>query len=133
MLSGHIDTIVPVKSPSARTFLVRVLADAVEADRPLEITPGMSARGRLNVDTGRRAIVVPRDALLRFPDGRVTVWVVDTAGELPVVREQSVGTGLEFDEVVEVLSGLTEGDSVVTRGNETLREGQAVTILDGRS
>ena len=130
-LSGRVDTIVPIKSPGARTFLIRVLADSVEADDALRITPGMSVRGRLDIDTGRSGIAVSRDAILRFPDGRVTVWVVETDGELPVVREQVVRTGSEFGGVVEVTSGLSAGDLVVVRGNETLQEGQVVSILDG--
>ena len=129
-VAGHVDTIVPVKDPRARTFLVRVLADISEADNPLRITPGMSARGKLNIDAGRSGVAVSRDALLRFPDGRVTVWVVDTGGELPVVREQIVRTGLEFDSVVEITNGLADGDVVVVRGNETLQEGQTVSILN---
>ena len=129
-VAGHVDTIVPVKDPRARTFLVRVLADISEADNPLRITPGMSARGKLNIDAGRSGVAVSRDALLRFPDGRVTVWVVDSGGELPVVREQVVRTGFEFDGVVEITNGLADGDVVVVRGNETLQEGQTVSILN---
>ncbi|MBT8092043.1 MAG: efflux RND transporter periplasmic adaptor subunit [Gammaproteobacteria bacterium] len=131
-IAGHVDTIVPIKDPGARTFLVRVLADTTGADNPPRITPGMSARGKLNIDAGRRGVAVSRDAILRFPDGRVTVWVVDTGGELPVVREQVVRTGFEFEGVVEITNGLADGDVVVVRGNETLQEGQTVSIQDGR-
>ncbi|MBU2676213.1 MAG: efflux RND transporter periplasmic adaptor subunit [Gammaproteobacteria bacterium] len=130
-VSGRVDTIVPVKDPSARTFLVRVLADTTEADNPLRITPGMSARGKLNIDTGRSGVAVSRDAILRFPDGRVTVWVVDTGGDPPVVHERVVRTGFEFDGIVEITNGLADGDVVVVRGNETLQEGQTVSILGG--
>ncbi len=126
-LRGRIDTIVPVKDPGARTFLVRVLADSDNA----MITPGMSVRGRMNLDTGHQGVAVTRDAILRYPDGRITVWVVDNAEERLVVREQMVETGFEFDGLVEVTAGLAEGDIVVTRGNETLQDGQAVTVLSG--
>ncbi len=130
-IPGYVDAIVPVKSPSARTFLVRVRANTNDTGNGLLITPGMSARGKLNIDTGRGGVTVPRDAILRFPDGRVTVWVVDAGGDLPVVREQVVRTGSEFDGVVEITIGLADGDVVVVRGNEMLQEGQAVSIVDG--
>ncbi len=128
-LRGRIDTIVPIKNPGARTFLVRVLADQSDVGRALAITPGMSVRGSLKLDTGRRGVAVSRDAILRFPDGRITVWVVENRDELPVVREQAVQTGFEFDGLVEITTGLSQGDLVVTRGNETLQNGQAVNIL----
>jgi RND family efflux transporter MFP subunit len=127
-LNGRVDKIVPVKNPGARTFLVRVLA---EADPSLRITPGMSARGKLSIDTGDRGIAVPRDAILRFPDGRITVWVVKDSGDTAQVHERIVQTGLEFDGFVEVLDGVSAGERVVVRGNETLQEGQEVSVLNG--
>jgi multidrug efflux pump subunit AcrA (membrane-fusion protein) len=95
------------------------------------ITPGMSARAKLGIDALRNAVAISRDAVLRFPDGRVTVWIVDTDGDVPVVRERSVRTGLEFDGLVEISSGLVGGEVVVVRGNEALQEGQTVSILNG--
>ena len=130
-IPGRIDTIVPVKNPGARTFLVRVLAIDADGGDKLPITPGMSVRGKLQLETGQHGVAVSRDALLRFPDGRVTVWVVDDTGELPVVREQAVSTGFEFEGFVEIRTGLAEGDVVVTHGNEMLQDGQVVTILSG--
>jgi RND family efflux transporter MFP subunit len=122
---GRILAIVPVKDPGARTFLVRVTADG---SAPRAVTPGMSARGVLKVDTRRSGIVVTRDALLRYPDGRQVVWTVDRTAELPRVHEQQVQTGLAFDNLVEIKSGLSVGATVVTRGNEALQEGQVVTV-----
>ena len=113
--------------------LVRVLADASESIASLAISPGMSASAAFSLDTGRSGIAVSRDAILRFPDGRVTVWIVDSRDGLPVVREQIVSTGLEFDGFVEIRTGLAEGDRAVTHGNESLQEGQAIKILDGGS
>jgi RND family efflux transporter MFP subunit len=130
-IPGYVDAIVPVKNPGARTFLVRVRADNDAIGDGVLVTPGMSARGTLNIDTGRSGVAVPRDAILRFPDGRVTVWVVDAGGDLSVVREQVVRTGSEFNGVVEITEGLAAGDVVVVRGNEMLQEGQAVSVLDG--
>ena len=40
-------------------------------------------------------------------------------------------TGAEFDGLVEILSGLADGDVVVVRGNEMLQDGQEIAIVDG--
>lgn len=122
---GRIIAVVPVKDPGSRTFLVRVQADSANHRA---VTPGMSVRGVLQVDAKRSGIVVSRDALLRYPDGRHVVWIVDGTAEIPVVRERLVETGLMFNGVVEILRGIQAGDIVVTRGNETLQEGQQVSI-----
>lgn len=128
-VTGRVDAIVPVKDPGTRTFLVRVLVDA----SALKTTPGTSVTGRFRLATGREGVAVSRDAVLRFPNGRVTVWVVEGINEAPVVRERIVKTGLEFGVQVEVTEGLRAGEIVVVRGNETLQDGQSVVILDADS
>jgi RND family efflux transporter MFP subunit len=123
VLPGRIQSIVPVKDPGARTFLLRIVTDAQHS---LPVTPGMSARAALRIDTGRHAVVVPRDALLMYPDGRKTVWFAERDGDTTTVHEKRVETGLEFDGFVEIRSGLEAGVDIVTRGNEALRDGEAV-------
>ena len=125
IVSGRVQSIVPVKDPGARTFLLRVVSDVSHG---LPVTPGMSARAALRIDAGREAVVVPRDALLLYPDGRRTVWVVESAGDELTVREQRVDAGLEFDGFVEIRGGLEAGLRIVTRGNEALRDGEVVVL-----
>lgn len=125
VMTGRVQSIVPVKDPGARTFLLRVLADASD---DLAVTPGMSVRATIRVDTGRRAVVVPRDAVLMHPDGRKTVWIVVAEDGKPVVHERRIRAGLEFDGLVEVREGLEAGLDIVTRGNEALRDGETVVL-----
>ena len=119
-----VSTVVPVTDPGARTFLLRALAQ----NPGQRIIPGMSVRATMKLPTGRRGLVVPRDAVLRSPNGRVVVWTVETGNEGPVVREQLVSTGLAFDSLIEVREGLSFGATVVVQGNNALQDGQRVLI-----
>ena len=83
-LEADVSQVVPVSDPNARTFLVRVRLD----NRDGRYTPGMSARATLRLDTGRTGVVAHRDALIRYPDGRITVWVADGSGAERTVREE---------------------------------------------
>lgn len=123
-LKGHVTATIPVSDPDARTFTVRVHLD--HEDVP--VIPGMSAHGELKLATGRRSVVVPRDALIRYPDGRITVWVLNNTNGEPTVSERRVETGLTFDGRVEIRAGLQSGTRVVVRGNEALQEGQNVRL-----
>jgi RND family efflux transporter MFP subunit len=123
--AGRIQAIVPVKDPGARTFLLRVVAATDDAP---QVTPGMSAQAALRIDTGHSGVVVSRDALLRYPDGRRTVWVVEQENGESVAHERRVETGVEFEGLIEIRSGLSAGASVVTLGNEILRDGQVVSL-----
>lgn len=123
-LEGTIDVVVPVNDPSARTFVLRVRFNSERTD----IIPGMSVNGVLQVPTAERGIVVSRDAVLRYPDGRITVWVVrERDGQFQVV-ERKVTTGHGFDGRIEIREGIETGDRVVVEGNEALESSQVVQV-----
>jgi len=123
---GRVATVVPVTDPGARTFLLRVSADSGAR----QLLPGMSVLARLTLPAGRRGTAVPRDAILRFPDGRQVVWVVEHNDGIDTVHERPVTTGLAFDSLVEIREGLESGARVVVEGNETLQDGQSVQVLE---
>ena len=123
---ARIDKIVPVTDPVSRTFRVRAALQNSNA----RIAPGMSASAMLRLESGERGIVVPRDAIIRYPDGRVTLWVAEFDGEQARVRELRVQTGLAFGGRIAITSGLEAGARVVVRGNESLYEQQAVNVRE---
>lgn len=126
---GHIERIIPVNDPISRTFLIRTALDKTG----VRLTPGMSASAVLRLDNGARGVALPRDAIIRYPDGRVTVWVAEADGEQTRVRELRVQTGLRFGGRVEITSGIEAGALVVVRGNESLYEGQTVILREADS
>ncbi len=90
----------------------------------------MSVSALLRIGTARQGEIVPRDALIRYPDGRTTVWVVEVDNDRYTASERLVKTGLGFDGVVEIVQGLAAGERVVIRGNEALQQGQQVRIQE---
>lgn len=117
---------IPVTDPQSRTFLLRAL--------PPEATsfwPGMAVQGLLRVSTGKAGLTVSRDAINRYPEGRVTVWIAtEGEGETYSVSEKRVRLGTAFQGRIEVTSGLSGGEQVVVRGNESLTEGIVVRIAE---
>ncbi len=124
---GRVQTIVPVTEPGARTFLLRVQPESQNE----RLIPGMSARATLQIPTSRTGLAVPRDATLRYPDGRVVVWTVSSGKDGPVASEKLVQIGQSFDGMVEIRQGLKADDRVVVKGNEALQNGQRLRIIDG--
>jgi RND family efflux transporter MFP subunit len=122
--TGIIDTVVPVSDPRSRTFIIHVRV----AESGTRMTPGMSVRGLLRLNTGRQGVVISRDALLRYPDGRVTVWVINPDAKPPTVTEKPVKTGHSFNGQITIREGVQAGDVIVVQGNESLQEGQQVRI-----
>ncbi len=127
--SGRVMAIVPITDPGTRTFLLRVVSEKSNA----RMLPGMSARATLQIPARYQSLVVPRDAILRYPDGRIVVWTVEDRDGAPVAVENPVQVGQSFDGLVEIKSGLQAGVRVVVKGNEALQKGQRVRIIVGAS
>jgi multidrug efflux pump subunit AcrA (membrane-fusion protein) len=94
----------------------------VDVQNPtLTLIPGMYAEVNLHIAESHDALTVPLDAVDRST-AAARVYVV-TAGVIHIVP---VAVGLETDQSVEILSGLQEGDVVVTGRHAGLRDGQTV-------
>ncbi len=121
--SAKIAVRVPVKDEITRTFLVRL---DVEADSEV-MAPGVSGTAEFQLASGGDAVTIPRDAIVRQPDGSVGVWVVSDG----VAVARAVEIGSRMGETVEVRSGVEAGEQVVVRGNESLQPGQPLEVVDG--
>ena len=108
----------PVLNPNTRTAAVRI--EIPNSGR--ELKPGMHARVSL-VFERRDALVLPVAALVDQND-KPTVFVIEN--DPPTIRQKEVRTGINDGEFVEILSGLSEGDRVVTMGNRLVQSGQVV-------
>ncbi len=91
-------------------------ADGRDAPAP---RPGMSAVVRLRVREATDAVAVPAAAVLST-DGGDTVWAVrdGRAERVPVT------VGVQGQDLVEIVSGIPAGQSVVVRGADQVRVGQ---------
>ena len=126
-----IDRVVPVSDPNTRTFKIRAVVDNPE----WTLLPGMSVKAELALSgkQGEPVMQVPADAIVRKADGSSLVWVVRNANAgspdaNSVAQPVNVVVGRRAGNRVEISSDeLQSGDSVVIRGNESLRPGQAVT------
>lgn len=114
-IEGTLDAVIPRADPRARTFPVKIRLP--NSDR--RAAPGMIARVSLRAGTARSAMLVPKDALV----GDV-VYVI---GEDDTVSSITVTSGAGIGDWIEVAGDLRPGQRVVTRGNERLFPGQAVT------
>ena len=123
-MSAKITAIVPVNDPTARTFTVRASIDEKG------LTPGMSINGRLRMLSADARPTVPRDALLQDSQGNVTVWLAEGDGDDLVARRKVVKVASGQSPQASVLEGLSSGDRVVVRGNESLRDGDTLRVVD---
>jgi RND family efflux transporter MFP subunit len=143
--SVHIGQQVEVKVPTLnRTFpgkverfagkvalSTRTMDTEVDVLNPsLLLMPGMYAEVNLTLDRRNKVLAVPvmavdLDANADAPGGVLSGQVMIVTPNNRVERRK-VTIGLETSSVVEIRSGLNEGDSVVLSGRSTLQPGQEV-------
>jgi membrane fusion protein, multidrug efflux system len=117
-LMGRVEEIVPAADPATRSYIVKVaLANAGD----IHLRSGLYGKARFV--TGQRKILsVPQTAITQ--QGQLAaVFVVDQAG---VARLRLVKTGKVFGDRIELLSGLNDGEQIVTEGLPSLRDGVRV-------
>ena len=122
----QVRAILPVENTSTRTRSVRFAAAGL-GDFP-NTAVGQSVTVQIPVGSARNVLSVPKDALVQARGG----WSVFVAAE-GKAQPRTVQIGVALGNQYEVLSGLSEGDVVVVRGNERLRPGQdiAPTPVEG--
>jgi len=118
---GKIAAILPEGDPNARTFPVRVTLP----NPGFKIKSGMEVRAAFDLGTKRNALLVPKDAIVTAGANRVVFLVMST-----VVQPVPVKVTGYYDGNVAVEGAINPGDQVVIRGNERLRPGQPVQVLE---
>jgi len=87
-----------------------------------ELLPGMYAQVRFNLSNAKPLLRIPGDTVMTTKNGpRVAV-----VGGDQVVHFKSVALGQDFGSEVEVVSGLHEGDVVVSNPGDFVQDGVAV-------
>ncbi len=119
--SGVVRTVVAVGSENTHLFELRL--DIESNSFPV----GQTLRVSIPTSDARRALVVPRDALVLRPEG-ISVFVVDSQQK---AKKVMVTTGIDAGEQIEVIGDLHDGDTVIIRGNERLQPGQAISVMPG--
>jgi len=117
---GRIDRVSPVVDPSTGTVKVTVEV----RDRSHRLKPGMFARVRIVHDVHTAALLLPKDAIIA-EDRESCVFVVRDS----TAHRQNVVTGFVNSTHIEVLSGVAEGDTVVTIGKGSLKDSTRVEVV----
>src|SRR5688572_8518556 len=120
-VTGKIEQILPSADPSSRTFPVKILLPNPE----LKIWPGFFGRAMITSRAQGAGFLVPRDAIVT---GGGKHHVVAAREGKAVLVPVKLGTGA--GDKVSVSGELNEKDLVVTRGNEALRGGEQLIVLN---
>jgi len=111
----------PIVDPQTGTFKITV--EIVDKER--RIKPGMFGRISVVYDVHENALQIPRSAIVEDA-GTMSVFVVEDN----VAIRKIVTTGFGNRGMVEIVSGLEDGEQVVTVGQVSLKQDSKVTIIN---
>lgn len=107
--------------PLSRTFNIEANLPATK-----DLKPNMMAQVQVNDATRKDALVVDQNLVQNTEKGKV-VFVAVARGNDKVAEAKVVETGLAYNGKIEILSGLTAGDMLITQGYQEVVDGQTVS------
>jgi membrane fusion protein (multidrug efflux system) len=120
-VTGRVRRIFPAADSTTRLVPVEIALTGAEAR---DVRPGFLARVELRLKPRVGVLVVPATAVLD-QSGGTAVFTVESGRAV----RRSIRRGEYYGDRVEVLSGLAPGDTVVTTGAATLRDGVQVRFV----
>ena len=118
---GRVARIAPVLDPATRTAFVEIEIP----NRSNLLRAEMFARVTLQLDSMRKAVLIPRESLV-YRGTQAGVFVVEE--KRPTFRP--IETGSAEGQEVEVLGNLAAGTAVVSRGASMVSEGDRIRVLE---
>jgi RND family efflux transporter MFP subunit len=118
--TGSIAAIAPAVDQKTRSASVRIAPQ----DPAGKLRPGMLATVSIVTGTKSDALLIPREAVVGTPTPNAAATVVAVSDQR--AQRLAVKLGLVSDQLVEVVSGLAEGQVVATANANGLKTGDAV-------
>ena len=124
-VKATVRTMLPIETVSTRTRPVRLSFSLPDVETYM-IANGETVTVLVPVGAVKKITIVPKDALVQGLDGGWMVFAAEDGKAIP----KSITVGRASQGGMEILTGIAEGDYVVTRGNERLRPNQLINAQD---
>ena len=121
--TGRVNRLYPTINAATHTFNAEVIVQ--NADRALR--PGMFARVTVNFGTNHRIVLPDRCIVKQEGTGQKFVYLLntdDTVSYVPVTIGRHIGAEYE------IVDGIAEGATVVSKGQSILKDGVKVVVLN---
>ncbi|MFP4572636.1 MAG: efflux RND transporter periplasmic adaptor subunit [Desulfobacterales bacterium] len=120
---GRVKQAYPYLDEKTRTRTLEIVPE-----ESIDLLPGMFARLFLVLQTADNAVVVPKEAVVSTPQGPA-VFVAEDGRAL----RRPVETGIEEKGRIQIVSGVLAGEKVVVEGNQKLKPGAEVRLVQNRA
>jgi RND family efflux transporter MFP subunit len=129
VITARVSAIFPAQDTTARTAIV----EARVPNPGYLLKPGQYLSVNINLGTtARPALTAPTSALM-MRDSASSVFIASNDGMRTMAKRVAVTTGRISNDRTEILTGLKDGDQVITSGLSNLHDGDTVTAVQQTS
>jgi membrane fusion protein, multidrug efflux system len=111
-------------NPVNRTFIVEVKLNPKDIDARANLIAVI----KINDYQVKSAIVIPVNYIQKSMEGQFVVLANENQPSKLTAHRQKIISGMIYNGMAEIKSGLKEGDKIISAGYLDLNEGQAITI-----
>jgi RND family efflux transporter MFP subunit len=136
VFKGTVSIVNPTLDAMTRTASAEIIFDNDE----LKLKPGMFANVEVITDEKNDVPVIPDYAIIEktaldYSDGKISTGKIKIEKFVftlqdSIALKRTIKTGIEHDNLVEVLSGVESGELLVTRGQHILLDSSLVNIVE---
>jgi len=116
-------------NPANRSFKIEIPVDNIKGN----VKPNLTARLKINDYSSAAAILIPLAVISENQQGDQYVMVASdlqegTVYKTAVAKSRVITTGKTSENMIEITSGLEEGDNVIVEGARSIKDGQQIRI-----
>jgi len=114
--------------PTNRTFKIEIKVP----NKNSKIKPNLTAKLKINDYTNKKAILIPQSIISEDAEGKQYVYTAQTieSSGANIAKRTTITTGKTQDDLVEVLSGLQNGNIIIEEGARSVKDGQEIKVLN---
>lgn len=113
-------------NPNNRSFSAEIAVENPNGS----IKPNLNARVHINDYTNENALLIPQSVISENAAGEQYAYVAELYNGEAIAKRHIITTGKTQGDFVEITSGISAGDLIIKEGARSVKDAQAVKILN---
>jgi RND family efflux transporter MFP subunit len=123
VIEAVVNVVQKVIDPNTRSFNIEA---KIPADASLK--PNQVAQIRILDYSAKDVIAIPLNVVQSDENGKY-VYVMEKSGDKMIAKKKTVTVGESYADLIEIKSGLAQGEQLITEGYQNLYDGQVIATV----
>ncbi len=126
-LTAKVNQVSDYINPANRTFKIEIAVP----NKDQSIKPNLTARIKINDYTNTKALLIPQSIVSENANGEQYIYVATSkkSNNEATAKKMIIKTGKTQEDLIEVLSGISNGDEIIKEGARSIKNGQTIKVI----